>query len=62
MADVYLQASGPGWSWSWSPYVRRSILADEFVYAVSDAGIRSAKVADLPAWLATIEFPPLLYP
>lgn len=62
LADVYLKESGPGWSWSWSPYVRRSILADEFVYAVSDAGIRSAKVADLPAWLATIEFPPLVHP
>jgi hypothetical protein len=62
MADVYLEASGPGWSWSWSPYVRRSILADAYVYAVSDAGIRSASVADLPAWLATIEFPPFVYP
>lgn len=62
MADVYLQASGPDWSWSWSPYVRRSILADAYVYAVSDAGIRSAKVAELPAWLATIEFPPLVQP
>ena len=29
----------------------------QFVYAVSDAGIRSAKVAELPAWLATIRFP-----
>jgi hypothetical protein len=58
MADVYVSASGPGWSWSWSPYVRRSILADDWVYAVSDAGIRSARVADLPAWLATVEFPP----
>jgi beta propeller domain-containing protein len=58
MADVYVSGSGPGWSWSWSPYVRRSILADDWVYAVSDAGIRSAQVADLPAWLATVEFPP----
>jgi hypothetical protein len=62
MADVYLRSSGPDWSWAWSPYVRRSILAsdagDDFVYAVSDAGIRSARVADLPAWLATVEFPP----
>jgi hypothetical protein len=62
MADVYVSASGPGWSWSWSPYVRRSVLADDFVYAVSDAGIRSARVADLPAWLATIQFPPYVAP
>jgi hypothetical protein len=42
--------------------VRRSILADDFVYAVSDAGIRSAAVAGLPASLATIRFPPYQAP
>jgi hypothetical protein len=57
MADVY-DPNGPSFGWFWSPYVRRSILADDFVYAISDAGIRSAKVADLPAWLATVRFPP----
>jgi hypothetical protein len=57
MADVYLGVNAP-YGWYWSPYVRRSILADDFVYAVSDAGIRSAKVAELPAWLATVRFPP----
>jgi hypothetical protein len=56
MADVYQDATAP-YGWYWSPYVRRSILADDFVYAVSDAGIRSANVAELPAWLATIRFP-----
>ena len=59
MADVYAGASGPGWSFSWSPYARRSVLADDFVYAISDAGIRSARVADLPAWLQTVPFTPL---
>jgi hypothetical protein len=62
MADVYLTQSGPNWSWSWSPWIRRAILADEFVYALSDAGVRSARVADLPAWLKTVQFPPLVYP
>jgi len=56
LADLY-DPQGPAFGWIWSPYVRRSILADDFVYAISDAGIRSAKVADLPAWLATIRFP-----
>lgn len=59
MADAYDPAP---FGWYWSPYVRRSILADDFVYAVTDAGIRSAAVADLPAWLATITFPPFEAP
>lgn len=45
--------------------IRRGILADsaegQFVYAISDAGVRSAKVASLPAWLQTVKFPPLVY-
>jgi len=65
MADVYQTWSGEGWSWSWSPWIRRGILADsadgQFVYAISDAGVRSAKVASLPAWLQTVKFPPLAY-
>ena len=62
MADVYLTYTGTNWSWSWSPWIRRAILADDFVYAISDAGVRSARVADLPAWLKTVQFPPLVYP
>jgi len=65
MADVYLTYSNQTWSWSWSPTVRRGILADspmgQYVYAISDAGVRSAKVASLPAWLQTVKFPPLVY-
>jgi uncharacterized secreted protein with C-terminal beta-propeller domain len=65
MADVFLTYSYENWSWSWSPTVRRGVLADsadgQFVYAISDAGVRSAKVASLPAWLATVKFPPLVY-
>ena len=65
MADVYQTWSGEGWSYAWSPWIRRGILADsaegQFVYAISDAGVRSAKVASLPAWLQTVKFPPLVY-
>jgi uncharacterized secreted protein with C-terminal beta-propeller domain len=65
MKDVFLTYSYENWSWSWSPSVRRGILADspqgQFVYAISDAGVRSAKVADLPAWLKTVTFPPLVF-
>jgi hypothetical protein len=62
MEDVFMTSAGPGWSYSWSPSVRRGVLADDFVYAITDAGIRSANVADLPAWLATVTFPPLPAP
>ena len=65
MADVYQRWSGESWSYAWSPWIRRGILADsaegQFVYAISDAGVRSAKVASLPAWLQTVTFPPLVY-
>jgi hypothetical protein len=62
MSDVYLTQSGPDWSFSWSPFVRRSVLADDSVYLVSDAGIRSANVTDLPKWLATVRFSPITGP
>jgi uncharacterized secreted protein with C-terminal beta-propeller domain len=61
MADVYDPAERE-FGWYRSPYVHRSILADDYVYAVSDAGVRSARVADLPAWLATLRFPPPTMP
>ncbi len=66
MTDVYDPAARE-FGWWWSPYVRRSILATDvegrdYVYAVSDAGIRSAKVAELPGWLATLLFPAVAVP
>ena len=66
MGDVYQDAAGVPFGFWWSPYVRRSVLASDdsgdFVYAITDAGIRSASVADLPAWLATVRFPPQIVP
>jgi len=66
MGDVFLDDPSVGWSWHWSPSVRRSVLASDgsgdYVYAISDAGIRSANVAELPASLATIQFPPQIEP
>jgi hypothetical protein len=59
MADVYESTGDQEWSYYWSPLVTRSILADDAVYAISNAGIRSALVPSLPAWLATVEFSPL---
>lgn len=41
----------------WSPSVRRSVLADDFVYAISDAGIRTARIDALDWPLQTVLFP-----
>jgi hypothetical protein len=60
MADVYQTTGDDGWAYYWSPLVRRSVLADNAVYAISDAGIRSALVPNLPSWLATVRFTPLV--
>ena len=62
MADVYESTGNQSWSYYWSPLVTRSILADNAVYAISNAGIRSALVPNLPNWLATVRFTPLLPP
>lgn len=58
MSDLYARG-GSGyysWDWRWQPGVRRSVMADDFVYAVSDAGIRSANVNALASPLKTIQF------
>jgi uncharacterized secreted protein with C-terminal beta-propeller domain len=59
MADVYVNTGDQSWSYYWSPLITRSILADDAVYAISNAGIRSALVPNLPSWLATVQFSPL---
>lgn len=46
------------WSWYWEPNVRRSVMADDFVYAVSSGGVRVANVNDLATPLATALFDP----
>jgi hypothetical protein len=68
MSDVYESVGDQDWEYYWSPLITRSILATDpvsgmsAVYAISNAGIRSAWVPHLPAWLATAQFPPLMPP
>ncbi|HLT30534.1 MAG TPA: beta-propeller domain-containing protein, partial [Myxococcaceae bacterium] len=57
--DVYIEHGVGAWSYYYQPNVRRSVMADEFVYAISDAGIRVADVADLSTPVATAPFTPL---
>lgn len=56
MSDLYRVANYWGWSYYWQPAVRRSVMADDFVYAISDAGIRVAHISALSSPLATVQF------
>lgn len=57
MRDLYHSGDVGDWTFWWQPSVRRSVMADDFVYAISDAGIRVAHVADLSTPLASVVFP-----
>jgi len=61
MKDVYQTFNDYQWSWSYSPVVRRSVMADDYVYAISDAGVRVAPVSNLAQPLATTHFDPITY-
>ena len=56
MRDLYQSQSSYGWTYYWTPWVRRSVIADDFVYSLSDSGIRVANIANLNAPLATTSF------
>ncbi len=62
MRDVYQTLNASNWSYTWSPAIRRSIMADDYVYAISDAGVRVSHVSNLGSPLATAQFSPLVYP
>lgn len=56
LRDMYQVQNYYGWSYYWEPYVRRSVMADDFVYAISDSGIRVANIANLAAPIQTAQF------
>ena len=62
MSDVYIQEGSGQWTWWYRPWVQRSVMSTDtsgrtFVYAVSDAGLRSAALDTLTSPLATALFP-----
>ncbi|MFO0653876.1 MAG: beta-propeller domain-containing protein [Polyangia bacterium] len=61
MKDVYQSAGLPTWAWYYSPWMRRSVMATDmgtdYVYAVSDAGIRAVTGPTLGTTLSTVVFP-----
>jgi hypothetical protein len=58
MTDVYHSFNYRNWTYYWTPTVRRSVMADDYVYAITDAGVRSAHVSNLQLPLATTYFQP----
>jgi uncharacterized secreted protein with C-terminal beta-propeller domain len=56
MRDLYMVESSYNWTYYWTPQVRRSVMADDFVYAISDSGIRVANVNNLALPIATAQF------
>ncbi len=56
MNDMYQVQQYYNWTYYWLPNVQRSVMADDFVYAISNAGIRVANIADLTKPVATAEF------
>lgn len=60
MKDVYQTVNYYQWSWTYSPAVRRSVMADDYVYAITDAGARVARLGNLAQPLATTRFEPVV--
>ncbi len=56
LRDMYQVQNSYGWTYYWEPSVRRSVMADDFVYAISDSGIRVANIANLAAPIQTARF------
>lgn len=51
-------SQGACWGWYWEPQVRRSVMADDCVYAISSGGVRVAHVDSLSTPIATARFTP----
>ncbi|OJT19307.1 hypothetical protein BO221_38190 [Archangium sp. Cb G35] len=58
MKDAYQVINFNQWSWVYTPAVRRSVMADDYVYAIGDAGVRVSHVSNLASPLATSRFNP----
>lgn len=60
MTDVYQTYRSKDWTWYWTPHVRRSVMADDYVYAITDAGVRVSHVQALGTPLVTTRFQPVI--
>ncbi len=57
MADMFRTIGEDDWSYTYSPWVRRSVMADDFAYAISDAGVRVVDMSAPAVPVATVTFP-----
>ena len=58
MSDLFRTVNYSQWSYTYVPSVRRSVMADDYVYAITDAGVRVSHVSQLSQPLATTRFDP----
>jgi Beta propeller domain len=56
LSDMYRVQQYTNWVYYWTPSVRRSVMADDYVYAISDAGLRVAHISNLAQPLASARF------
>lgn len=56
-SGLYQQNNERRWGWWYRPNVRRGVFVEDFVYAVSDAGIRVASLNDLGETAAEVAVP-----
>ena len=56
MSDVFTATQDSDWRYYWLPQVRRSVMADDFVFAISDAGIRVSNISTPSLPMKTIVF------
>ena len=56
LGDMYEQSAYYNWTYYWQPHVQRSVMADDYVYAIGSAGIRVANVNSLASPLASVQF------
>ncbi len=56
LRDLYQVQDYYSWRYYYEPWVRRSVMADDFVYAISDSGIRVAHISNLAQPVQTAPF------
>jgi len=56
MSDIYETQDNRSWSPYWTPWVKRSVIADDYVYAISDAGIKAAHLESLGTSAGSVLF------